>query len=270
MDQIADYVVERTMRRGNHGVMYVARPPARLGLGETPVVVKLLDHHATDVEFRRIANELRLMNSAGSPQIVKLLDAGNQAGRLFMVMPYYAEGSLDAAFGERAAPVVVQCVADAARGAHALHELGVAHRDIKPANVLVDNGRGVLTDLGLAQMVGNPTSTITVGFGPVGALEFMDPALAWGEPAGRGTDIWSLGATLHRALTGSGIFETVDTSSMLSAVRDVMHADVHIAQDCPPALLPILRRTLRVDEDRYGTAEMLADDLEAAIAQGNL
>lgn len=267
MEFIADYAVMREMRTGNHGLMFVCEPPARLGIDAEHVAVKVLDHHATDDEFKRIANELRLLNSTKSPYIVRLLDAGNQAGRLFLVMHYYPEGSLEEMFGQRDVELAIQCVADVARGAHALHELGVAHRDIKPANVLVNRGRGLLADLGLAQMIGNDSTT--VGAGPLGALEFMDPSLAWGERATRRTDVWSLAATLHRAVTSQGVMGVIDTSSMLAAVRHVMHQEPTIDAGCPEVLVPILRRGLQMGEtDPYPTAEAFADDLEAVLQQG--
>lgn len=267
MEQVADYAIVREMRNGNHGLMYVAAPPPRLGIDDTYVAVKVLNHHATDDEFRRVANELRLLNSADSPHIAHLLDAGSQDGRLFIVMRYYAAGSLEEAAGRLDVGLVMQCVADAARGAHALHELGVAHRDIKPANVLIDDGRGVLADLGLAQMLGNAVTT--VGFGPIGALEFMAPSLAWGEKASRGTDVWSLAATLHRAITGHSTVGDIDTTSLLAALRHVMHTEPTIGGDCPDPLVPVLRRALRIgDTDSYPTAAAFADDLEALVQQG--
>ena len=268
MEQVADYTIVRKMRQGNHGSMYIATPPARLGIDDRHVALKVLDHHATDDEFRRIANELRLLNSAESPHVAHLLDAGSQDARLFLVMRYYASGSLEDAAGRLEPALILQCLADAARGAHLLHELGVAHRDIKPANVLIDDrGRGVLADLGLAQMLGNQVTT--VGFGPIGALEFMCPALAWGEEASRGTDLWSLGATLHRAITGESTVGAIDTSSLLAALRHVMHTEPRIGDGCPEPLVPVLRRALRIgDTDPYPTAAALADQLEALVQQG--
>ncbi|MEM7093420.1 MAG: serine/threonine-protein kinase [Actinomycetota bacterium] len=269
MERIADYEVEREMRIGSHGRMFVCHPPARLGIDDERVAVKVLDHHATDEEFRRIANELRLLKSADSPFIVRLLDAGSQAGRLFVVMRYYDQGSLESEFGPHAPALAAQCVADAARGAHALHELGIAHRDIKPGNVLVHDGRGVLADLGLAQMLDSRSTT--TGAGPLGALEYMSPSLVRGQKAGRGTDIWSLAATLHRAVVDVGVLGDIDTTSMLNAVRHVMHNQPEIAPDCPDALVPILGRAFQLhDTDPYPTASAFADDLEALIQQGTI
>ena len=83
----------------------------------------------------------------------------------------------------------------------------MVHRDIKPANILLDNGHGKLSDLGLAQML-TPGMTMT-GVGPVGSIEYMEPDVIWGERAARASDVWSLGLTLHRVVTGAGVFGTI-------------------------------------------------------------
>ena len=60
MNRIADYALDRELWRGNHGVFWVATAPDRLQLDEPTVVVKVLDHHATDDDFRRMVNELQV------------------------------------------------------------------------------------------------------------------------------------------------------------------------------------------------------------------
>lgn len=262
LDRIADYHIERTMRRGNHGVLHLAVPPRRLGLDVRWVALKVLDMHGTDDDFRRIANELRLLNSTRSPFVVRLLDAGNHQGRLFFAMPYYAEGSLEDAHGRLATTMVVQAIADAARGAHRLHELGVAHRDIKPANVLVNRGRGVLADLGLAQLLGERSTTL--GRGPIGSLHYMAPSIIRGEQASRHTDLYSLGATLHHAAMGRPLLEGLEAESLLGALRIALHTPPTIAADCPPVLGQIIAGAVGLDT-AYATAEAFADDLDAML-----
>ena len=94
MKRIADYEIISELGRGNHGRFFLAEAPARLGRGEEQVAVKVLDHHATDKEFRRIGNELRVYASVQSPNVVEIIDAGYDGGAPFYAMPYYASGSL--------------------------------------------------------------------------------------------------------------------------------------------------------------------------------
>ncbi len=260
MSRIGDYDLLEQLGEGNHGTFYTARPPARLGLDVDVVAVKVMGAHATDKDFRRVATELRIFSSLKSDHLVEVYDAGHQDGQLFYAMSWYPDGSLDAPANELTRAATVRVVADAARGAHALHEVGVVHRDIKPANVLLDGDRGKLSDLGLAQML-TPGMT-TTGVGPIGSIEYMEPDVIWGGKAARASDIWSLGLTLHRAVAGAGVYGVIPEQNVLDAFRHVLHTPPRLS----PAmgeLLPIVERTVAPERaDRYPTALDLAEDLE--------
>lgn len=221
MKRIADYELEYSLGTGNHGEFFLARPPERLGLEADYVAVKVLGLNASEDAFRRVANELRLFASVPCEQLVTLYDAGQQAGAFYYAMEYFPGGSLDRPTQPPGRTTVLRAMADAARAAHALHEAGVAHRDIKPANVLLGNGNGRLSDLGLAQIL-SPGQTVT-GIGPVGTIEYMEPAMVLGEPAGRASDIWSIAVTLHKALTGHSLYGTIP-EDLVAALRHVVQS----------------------------------------------
>lgn len=261
MEKLADYVVRREMREGNHGIVYLAEPPARLGIEDDVVALKTLREHGDDQDFRRVANELRLLASVDSPHVIELLDAGNASGQLFFVTKYYPEGSLEDAHVRIEEQTIRRCVADAALGIHALHEIGIAHRDVKPANILINKGRGVIAELGLAQLVGGRSTT--VGGGPLGALEFTAPDIIWGNDATRRTDIWSLGMTLHRALTGASALGDIPETGLLDACRHVLETRpvVDAGLDSPTRI--VLERCFAEEvAEGYSTAEEFALDLE--------
>lgn len=162
LKRIGDYEFVRELGSGNYGSYWLARTPIRLNVADEFCAVKVLGTHASGDAFQRMVNELKLFASAGSPHLVRLLDAGHQDGTLFYAAEYHPVGSLADCAERMSAIDIVRAVADAARGAHALHELGVAHRDIKPANVLIvrlgdepeppsSEPVAVLSDLGLAQ-----------------------------------------------------------------------------------------------------------------------
>ncbi len=262
MRQIADYQLAELIGVGNHGRFFKATPPERLERDDTWVAVKILDRHASPDEFRRFANELRLFAAVSSEHLASPIDAGQQDGLLFYVIPYYPEGSLNSKSDSKVPEsVAIRAVADAARGAHALHEVGVAHRDIKPSNILLDRGRGRLADLGLAQVL-NPGMTIT-GSGPIGSLECMSPGRVLGQPATRATEIWELAATLHKALTDRSVMGDIPDHDILAALRHVTTAQPTIDETLPADIRSLIERCMSDDPNiRPATASDMADLLE--------
>ncbi len=262
MKGIADYIFIERMGTGNHGTFWLAEAPERLAeAGHDRLGVKVLDHHATDQDFRRMANELQVYAAIDSPFLAPIVDAGQQDGTLYYSTPYYDSGSVGAPSRPLTLQEIINCIADASEAAHALHETGVAHRDIKPANIMVtDDGRGRLADLGLAQIL-TPGQTVT-GVGPVGTIEFLAPELIRGEVAGRPTDIWALGATAHRALTGKSLYRDLPSNSLLDALRYLLDTSPEFHSTLPSEVLPIVKRCLLADPaQRFPTALDLATAL---------
>ena len=260
MTSIGDYELVSVLGRGNHGSFHLARPPARLGVDDEHVVLKVLDRSSSNDEFKRFAHEMRVIASARSQYLTPLLDAGQVDGRLFYVVPHHDGGSLNS--DAHSPDVAIAVVADAARGAHDLHEIGVVHRDIKPANVFVRNGRGLLADMGLASV--GSLATATVGVGPIGSVEFMEPEVVLGDLPGRTSDVWSLAVTLHVALTGVGCHPGLPRESALGALRHVAQHQPTISDRVGEPIAEILHRALGPRRnDRYQTALEFAEDLES-------
>ena len=262
MKGIADYEFVRFLGDGNHGAFWLAEAPPRLDLPPgTRMAVKTLANRANDDDFRRMANELRVYALVTSLDLVQILDAGQDNGRLFYAMRHLPDGSL----GHPARPLerrtVVCAVAAAARAAHQLHEAGIAHRDIKPSNILLDGDRGQLSDLGLAQIV-NPGQAAT-GIGPVGTIEFLAPEVVKGADASRASDVWSLGVTLHSVLAGRSLYVPVSSGSLIDTLRQVITDQPIIDGSISAPAAAIIERCLMPDPaDRFPTAAAMAEALE--------
>jgi hypothetical protein len=124
----------------------------------------------------------------------------------------------------------------------AAHRVGVLHRDVKPGNVLLTaEGRTVLTDFGLATIVGDPSVTSSGVI--LGSPAFMAPERTRDGPVGPATDLWSLGATLFFAVEGRGPYERGSPVATLAA----------LASEDPPMALhagplgPVIGGLLRRD-----------------------
>lgn len=261
--RIADYEVVETLHRPGAETYLLAKPPARLGLLADRVTIKIVDGRHEPERFRRMSEELRHFAAVRSPYLVALYDAGSDDGRLWYSMEHHPMGTLAEPVSPMTPQQRLQAVADAARGAHALHESGIAHRDIRPANILLGVSHAVLADLELARFL-LPGRTVT-STAPVGDLEYVDPALIRGERASRASDIWSLGLTLHYAVSGTSVYPGLSPDAgMLPAVRRILSGGPEISTKLDPSVAELVRTCVAPDpSDRPATALALAEEIEA-------
>jgi eukaryotic-like serine/threonine-protein kinase len=264
MDKIADYRLVRSLGGGSHGEFFLAEPPTRLGLDAEYVAVKVMAGQTQDDAFRRATRELRLFAQVKSPHLVTLYDAGQEGGRFYYALEYLPLGSLAAPARPLDRAHTLRAVADACRAAHVLHEAGIAHRSIKPANILLTEEGGKLSDLGLAQVL-QPGMTVT-GMGPIGSVEYLDPAILAGERAGRSSDLWSIGVTLHRAITGEGVYGELPENEPLVAIRKVLSSDPVLSDRLSDDERALIEACLAADAaDRPATALEVAERIDALI-----
>ena len=267
MDTIADYELIRSLGWGNHGQFFLARKPARLPVDVEYVAVKVFAGRSTADTFRRATRELKAFAAVRSPYIVSLYDAGQHDGVLYYSMEYLERGSL----AEPVQPIGpadgTAAIRDAAVAVSALHAAGMVHRDIKPGNIMLTENGGKLSDLGLAHVIA-PGVTIT-GMGSVASIEYTDPEQLQGAHAGPATDIWSLGVTLHRVLSGKGIYgEDLPADDGLLALRRVMSADIQLAPGLPQAAAELILDSTGPSAERPSAAQF-AERLSALTEQND-
>jgi serine/threonine protein kinase len=259
---IADYEFERSLGDGNHGEFYLARRPQRLPVDAGHVAVKVLSGPTTEDTFRRATRELSAFAAVRSPYLVALYDAGQQGGIFYYSMEYLPGGSLARPAQPLTRQQVLVAVAHASRAAHALHEAGIVHRDIKPGNVLLHPGGAKLSDLGLSQVL-TPGMTLT-GMGTLDSVEFTDPSVLQGNPPSRATDVWSLAVTLHRALSGQGLYGELPDNDPVLVLRKVLSAKPAIAETLDEPSASLVREALSPDPGaRPATALAFAERVEA-------
>ncbi len=146
------------------------------------------------------------------------------------------------------------------------HDQGVLHRDIKPSNLLLDaQGKLYVTDFGLARIEADAGMTMTGDI--LGTLRYMAPeqALAKRVVIDHRADIYSLGATLYELLTLEPAFGETDRSELLKQIafedpRPLRKIDRHIPAELETI---VLKAMAKHREERYQTAQQLADDLRA-------
>ncbi len=254
MQSIADYELIRSLGWGNHGQFFLAHKPPRLPVDAEFVAVKVFAGTTTADIFRRATRELKAFVAVPSPHIVSLYDAGQHDGVLYYSMEYIAGGSLADPSQPLSQDDAITAVRDAATAVATLHAAGLVHRDIKPGNILLHEHGGKLSDLGLAHVIA-PGLTVT-GIGPLASLEYTDPALLLGVQATPATDVYSLGVTLHRVITGRCIFgEDLPADDGLLALRRVMSATTALSPGLPPSVADLIRSCTGPEANRPSAGE---------------
>jgi serine/threonine-protein kinase len=264
---IADYVYLRELGRGEHGEVFLARTPPRLGLAGETVAVKVLFVDGTD-GFDAVADELALFAALGSSRLVPMYDVGMDAGALYYAMRHQPLGALSAPGRQLTRRHRLRAVADAARGADELHEAGLVHRGIAPANILLDRDGGVLAEPAVGHLLSRGHT-----LGGLGAradrLELVDPEVMSGRPAGRASDIWSLGVTLHLVLTGHGLFPALVSADPFTAVRIYLRSRPEPGEDLSDGERAVIGTALQPDPAlRHRTAKEFAEAVEDLAGTG--
>jgi hypothetical protein len=189
-------------------------------------------------------------------------------------------GTLASAGPGMSIPARLRAIASAARGAHALHEVGQLHGAICPQAValVTEEAGGGGTALSSAGDGGAPSPPAVlappslangdrplalIGYPPLG---YMDPQLLRGE-GGRWSDIWALGATIQQAVTGAPPFPGIDELPVVRALAQLLAAPSSAPVEMPPPLAGLVASCLTTDpEARPATADQVADRLEEAAA----
>jgi hypothetical protein len=251
------YLLQRVIGEGGMAVVHEALD-TRL---DRQVAVKLLrDAAGDDTDRARFVSEARLLARLGHPGLVRVLDAGIDGRRPFLVLELVRGLTLsDALAGglpeERVAGIGAQ-VAEAL--AH-VHAAGIVHRDVKPGNVLLaGDGSARLTDFGIARLVDDTHHQTRTGM-LVGTVAYLAPEQVAGETATTAVDIYAWGLVLLEALTGRRAYPGTSVESAL--------ARLHRRPDVP-ATLPRPWRTLLLAMTAPGpaarpTAEEVAARLRA-------
>ena len=250
---IAGCRIETVAGRGGMGIVYRA---TQLSLGR-PVALKLIaPEHAADAGFReRFQRESRMAAAIDHPNVIPVYEAGEEDGRLFLVMRWVAGTDLHRLLRDsgRLDPLSATAIVNQVAGAlDAAHAAGLVHRDVKPANVLLSGEHAYLADFGLTRFAGADTLTTAGHF--LGTVDYMAPEQFHPGPNDARADVYALGCVLFAALTGAPPFlrETVP-ATMLAHLHDAPPRPS--TRGVPPEFDRVLARALaKAPEARYPSA----------------
>jgi eukaryotic-like serine/threonine-protein kinase len=265
VNRVADYEIVGSVAVDGRGGLFTAVPPARLGLEADRVLLRVAEVELEPRQLHRAAEELRILAAVRSPFLVELYDAGQDGNNLFYAMENAPLGTLDQPAHPLDGDAKLGAVLDASRGAHALHEAGIAHRNIRPSCVLLYGQGAKLADLSMAKRLDGEMSVSQMP--DVSDIEFIDPALITGALPSRASDIWSLGATLHWVMSGGQLLHPRRADlDPFAAMRRILTEPPLISPELSPAVATVVAHALAHDPaERPPTAAALADEVAGLV-----
>ncbi len=269
--RIGPFTVIAELGRGGMGAVYRARHDETGAEYALKVILPVAGFDDAEDALARFQREAELhARLEPHANLVRVLSVGGAGHARYCAMELVDGESLEDRARRETVPLreAARLIAEVSRGVAHAHRRAVLHRDIKPANVVIDErGTPRLIDFGLAldAALTRLTETgISVGTPAFMAPEQVDPVLA-GAPVGPASDVYGLGATLYMLLTGRPPFG--DGRDARSTLTDVVGGEIeppsrHRA-GLPPDLEAVCLKALaRHPDDRYASADALADDLQ--------
>jgi eukaryotic-like serine/threonine-protein kinase len=281
-ERIGRYDVVTTLGEGGLATVYLGRQRGPGGY-EREVALKVLHGHLRDDEELTLSlvAEAKLLSRIRHPNVVAVLDVGEDESGVFVAMDHVAGASLAElmkAASKREQRVIPRAIAarmmvDALAGLHAAHELvdetgstlNLVHRDVSPQNILIGtDGIARLIDFGIARFERRELKTRT---GLIkGKASYMAPEQARGRDLDRRCDVWAAGVVAWELFAGKRLFKTEDEMTTLFEVVTGEVPQLGEVVEVPRPLEEAVSGALRRDlADRTPTAEALARAIEAAV-----
>ncbi len=218
----------------------------------------------------RFQREARAVARLNHPHIVTIYEIGQHQGQQFIAMHYLPGPTLAQIIARQGAMNPMEVVRLAEQVASALdyaHRQGLVHRDVKPANVLLnERGEAVLTDFGIARVVGESRMLTRTG-ASIGTPQYMAPEQWTTGQVDARSDVYAFGIMLYQMLTGQVPFDGETSRIMYGHVHEAPPPPQALNPALPPAVGQVLLKALAKDPaQRYGTAGELVAALKAALA----
>ncbi len=261
------YRLESKLGSGGMSTVYLARDETL----QRWVAVKVMHREMSDQpdQLERFRREARAVAQLSHPNVVAVIDAGEDGGYPYIVFEHVEGETLKQRIDRLGRLPVIEAAAygiEVGRGLAAAHAHKLIHRDVKPQNVLIDaEGRAKVTDFGIARSLESDGLTKTGRV--LGTTDYVAPEQAMGQAVDARCDIYSLGVLLYEMLTGEVPFQA-DTLVGV-AMKHVNEEMPDVQKRCPgisSALAAVIERATAKDpKKRYPDMIAMLADLEGAL-----
>lgn len=220
--KIGKYVIINQVGRGTTGTIYLSHDP----YFRRDVAIKVYnttpedDPQQSRVARKMFFNEAHMVGMLQHPNILPILDAGEEDGKYYVVMEHVQRARTLEAYCrpdnllhvEDVVKIIYKC----AKALHYAHKRGVIHRDIKPSNIMLTHDNDVrIIDFGIAILQDAEISKIE---GIAGSPSYMSPEQVQGADITPTSDIYSLGAVMYELLTGFRPFRAASLAKLLNQI----------------------------------------------------
>ena len=265
MDKIGKYEVIREIGSGATSTVYLALDP----FSNQQVALKLFnlnmqhDTHLAKAHRRLLLTEASLVGKLSHPHIVKVFDAVMDGAVNYMVMEYVEGETLERyAEVDHLLPLntVAEIIYKCCKALEYAQHQGVIHRDIKPANILLCGKSDIkISDFGAAVLVSQQTTQVS----GVGSPAYMSPEQIEEKLLTHQTDIYSLGVTMYKLLTGKLPFDAGNNYSLIYQIMNIEPPPASTFRpEIPPELDAIVLRAMQKNlSRRYQEWNEFADSL---------
>ncbi len=268
LPRIGKYRTLKLIAQGGMGSIYLAQVAEGPGQGRLVILKCVSTEFENNLEYRTFfESEIRAMIGLSHPNIVPLLDMGDDEGRLYIILDWIEGKNVREILDQTASTVpltpeiALGIVHDAAQGLHYAHTFQdrrtnqlrpIIHRDVSPTNLFFGyDGRVRIIDFGIAKNLSEEKTETKDGI--VGKAQYMSPEACKGEKLDARTDVFSLGAVLWELLTGRALFTTKNEATTILRVVDkqfVIPPPSSIVPGISPQLDAIVLHALQRDRDQ--------------------
>ena len=221
------------------------------------VAVKVMHREMSEQadQLQRFRQEARAVAKLSHPNVVAVIDAGEDGGHPYIVFEYVEGETLKQRIDRLGRLEVQEAVAyaiEVARGLAVAHARQMVHRDVKPQNVLIDvEGRAKVTDFGIARQLEQDGLTATGRV--LGTTDYVAPEQAMGHGVDPRSDIYSLGVVLYEMLVGDVPFHA---DSQVGVAMKHVNEELPDVQERRPEIsaavaLVVERATAKDPAERY-------------------
>jgi serine/threonine protein kinase len=271
------YRIEQVIGRGGMAIVHVARRAGPRDTGERFAAKRILPEYARSPSFLKMFHrEAALGSRLHHPNVVRVLDFGEQDGELVLVTEYVDGTSCGRLLrrmsqdkGRVPLPVALHIACEVLEALSYTHDAshlgtdgGIVHRDVSPGNILIGAmGEVKLADFGVAHAMGDKRDTQPGTL--KGKLGYMSPEQTKGSDVDRRSDLFSLAVVLFEMLSGRPYFRGEDDLEILSRMH---RGTLSPLAEVPPDVLPFALRLILATALAKEPAERFEDAREFSQA----